>query len=124
MERAIERAFDHCYRVGVCDADSLRRGFWELVRSFDEEPLLLTDLEVLSHHSVDRLALTGARLLRAVFAALYDGGFFEVFPFLVQQLEHGRTSILEQHVLAAWLGILLDETYSHPVGAAHYGRSG
>ena len=120
MERAIERAFDHCHRVGVCDAQSLRRRFWELVRSSDEEPLLLGDLEVLSHHSVDRLELTGARLLRAVFAALYDGGFFEVFPFLVQQLEHGRTSILEQHVLPAWLGILLDETYSHPVAAAHY----
>ncbi|MCY4014587.1 MAG: alpha/beta fold hydrolase [Gammaproteobacteria bacterium] len=120
MHRALERAFDHCSRIGVCDADSLRPRFWELVRRFDEDPLVLTGLEILSYHYVERLELTGARLLRAVFAALYDPEFFEVFPFLVQQLEYGRTSILERHVLRIWFHTLLDETYSAPVRAGHY----
>ena len=120
MERAIERAFVRCGRIGVCDPQSLRKRFWDLVRSFDEHPLALTDLETLSYHSVERLELTGSRLLDAVFFALYDAQSFEVFPFLVRQLEHGRTGILEQHVLAPWLGLLLDETHSDPVMGAHY----
>ena len=33
---------------------------------------------------------------------------------------HGRTSILERHVLRSWFHTLLDETYSAPVRAAHY----
>ena len=120
LDRALERAFDHCYRIGVCDADSLRQRFLELLRRLDEDPLVLTGLAILSHHSVDRLDLTGARLLRAVSAALYHPEFFEVFPFLVQQLEHDRTSILERYVLSTWFHSLLDETYSAPVRAAHY----
>lgn len=120
MERAVERAFARCGRIGVCDPKSLRERFWELVRSLDETPLATTDLETLSHHSVERLELTGSRLLEAVFSALYDDDLFEVFPYLVHQLEHGRTSILEQHVLATWLGLVLHETWSDPVMGAHY----
>lgn len=120
LHRALERAFDQCSRIGVCDANSLRHRFWELVRRFDEDPLVLTGLAILSYHYVKRLELTGARLVQAVFAALYDPEFFEVFPFLVQQLEHDRNSILERHVLRIWFHTLLDETYSAPVRAAHY----
>ena len=47
------------------------------------------------------------------FAALYEPGFFEVL-FLVQQPEHGRTSIPERHVLRTWLHLVLDETHSAP----------
>ena len=118
-ERGIERALSWCGRNGVCDPKSLRDRFWGLVRSLDENPLTFTDLAVLSTFSVERMELTGSRLFGVVFSALYDDTFVEEFPFLVQQLENGRTSLLEK-ALSFWLGYLLDETSSDPVMNSHY----
>ena len=118
---ALEKAFSWCERSGTCDATSLRERFWNLVRRFDETPLILDplDTELAETYSVAKFVLTGERLGDVVFFALYDADFFPRFPDLIEELERHTTQTLEG-ALTTWFGLYLDVGSSDAVNYSHY----
>ena len=116
-----ERAFAWCENVGSCRAESLRERFWTLVHNLNEAPLALDDFPstLLEDHSLQRFVLTGERLLAIVSSALYDPEMYKDFPDLVEELERGKSRILES-ALDAWLADYFDVLWSDPVYLSHY----
>ena len=125
LDRAFETVFTWCGNVGTCDTDLLRNRFWNLVHALDETPLVLDEFPM-DQKFTDQLKLvtvgfhlTGRRLVEVIFAALYDGDFFSAFPDLVDELERGKTRVLEDAV-ATYLSLYLDNSFNDPVWYSHY----
>ena len=121
VQRLLDLAFEWCEGKGTCDAVTLRTQFWNLVRSLDENPMVVNQLSPYLSTTLDvkRVILTGRRLLEIVWAALYDPHFFTYFPDFVDNLARGRSHILKGE-LDIWISLNYNDTYSDAVAAAHF----
>ena len=121
VRKAFERAFTWCVDLRTCDVQSMRGRLQAMVSSLNRSPLVIDKFSrrLRESHDIESIVLTGSRLMRALHFAFYDAEFFPQLPELVDELERGRTRILED-VLSNWFDILLDETHSDPISYSHY----
>lgn len=117
---AYQRGLQSCSENEACSEQypNLKSRLETLVQTLDEEPLTVP----VKHHFSEEeypFVLSGQRLLRVLFQALYDENFYSQLPQLIEALEKGETGPARKPV-ARFMDIILDPYFGDAAGASHF----
>ncbi|MFC6631887.1 alpha/beta fold hydrolase [Microbulbifer taiwanensis] len=120
---AYQRGLKHCIEDKLCNSryPDLRRRLENLVQTLDENPRTIP----VKHRFSDQeypFVLSGQRLLRVVFQALYDESFLDDFPKMIESLENDESPDQQatQKAIASFMEILLDPYFGDAAGVSHF----
>lgn len=122
---AFQRGIQHCLDDKLCHSryPDLERRLESLVQSLDKEPRTVV-VEHLYSDTPYPFVLTGQRLLRVLFQALYDENFYSDLPRVVQALESDATDPEAmkpvKKAVANFMNIVLDPYFGDAAGVSHY----
>ena len=122
---AFQRGFQYCLDDKLCHSryPDLERRLERLIASLDENPRTIP----VKHHYSEMpypFVLTGQRLLRVLFQALYDENFYSELPLVIQALETDtpETAELEplQNAIASFMDLVLDPYFGDAASVSHF----
>ncbi|MDP5208895.1 alpha/beta fold hydrolase [Microbulbifer sp. 2205BS26-8] len=120
---AYERGLKHCVEHKTCNSryPNLRRRLENLVQTLDETPRTIS----IKHRYSDQrypFVLTGQRLLRVLFQALYNEHFYSELPKLIAGLENPDDKELKpaQKAIGDFMDIVLDPYFGDAAGVSHF----
>ncbi|WP_227718223.1 alpha/beta hydrolase [Microbulbifer sp. Q7] len=117
---AYQRGLDYCSQDTQCNKQypDLKRRLETLVEELDETPLTV---ETGNIHPGERypFLLTGQRLLRVLFQALYDERFYKELPAIIEELESDQAEQLKP-AIASFMGLVLDPNFGDAAGISHF----
>ncbi|MBN8431399.1 alpha/beta fold hydrolase [Microbulbifer salipaludis] len=117
---AYQRGLDYCSQDAACKKQypDLKRRLEALVEELDEAPLTV---ETGNIHPGERypFLLTGQRLLRVLFQALYDERFYKELPAIIEELESDQAEQLKP-AIASFMGLVLDPNFGDAAGISHF----
>ncbi|WGL16926.1 alpha/beta hydrolase [Microbulbifer bruguierae] len=117
---AYERGIEFCSKDPDCNKryPDLQRRLEALVQTLDEEPLTVDTGNI---HPGERypFVLSGQRLLRVLFQALYNEHFYRELPAIIDQLETGEAELLKPSI-ASFMGLVLDPNFGDAAGISHF----
>ena len=122
---AFQKAFGRCGDAGTCDPASLEERFQHLTDRLNAAPMIVHDIpegivDVFGNdYGLERIVLTGSRLVKTAFITFYDADLLAIFPHLVRDLERRQSNVLME-VLPMYMWYYLTPDYSDPVAYAHH----
>ncbi|GAB2900635.1 alpha/beta fold hydrolase [Microbulbifer echini] len=120
---AYERGLKHCIEDKKCNSryPDLRRRLENLVQTLDEKPRTVSIKHRYSNQPYP-FVLTGQRLLRVLFQALYNENFYSELPKLIEGLENTGDEGLEpaQKSIGHFMEIVLDPYFGDAAGVSHF----
>ncbi|WP_226648718.1 alpha/beta fold hydrolase [Microbulbifer variabilis] len=120
---AYERGLKHCIEDTKCNSryPDLRRRLENLVQTLDEKPRTVSAKHRYSNQPYP-FVLTGQRLLRVLFQALYNENFYSELPKLIEGLENSGDEGLEpaQKAIGHFMEIVLDPYFGDAAGVSHF----
>ncbi|WP_444908032.1 alpha/beta fold hydrolase [Microbulbifer sp. SSSA008] len=120
---AYERGLKHCIEDEKCNSryPNLRRRLENLIQTLDEEPRTIPIKHRYSKQSYP-FVLTGQRLLRVLFQALYNENFYSELPKMIEGLENEGDEGLQpaQDAIAHFMEIVLDPYFGDAAGVSHF----
>jgi pimeloyl-ACP methyl ester carboxylesterase len=117
---AYQRGLQHCRQDTLCNSryPDLQRRLETLVQELDENPRSVPVTHVYSDGEYP-FALTGQRLLRVLFQALYNENFYRELPEVIQALESDMDEPIRP-AIADFMGIILDPNFGDAAGVSHF----
>lgn len=117
---AYQRGIDFCGKNTECNKryPDLKRRLEALVQQLDESPLTVETGNIHPGRQYP-FVLTGQRLLRVLFQALYNENFYKEFPAIVEELESGQSELLKT-AIANFMGLVLDPNFGDAAGISHF----
>nr|WP_255771367.1 alpha/beta hydrolase [Microbulbifer guangxiensis] len=117
---AYQRGLDFCGADKLCASryPNLQQRLEALVEELDESPLTVP----IEHPYADGefpFVMTGQRLLRVLFQALYDEGFYPEFPAVIEGLEKDDPGPAREAV-SQFMAIILDPYFGDAAGISHF----
>ncbi|WP_323844522.1 alpha/beta hydrolase [Microbulbifer magnicolonia] len=120
---AYQRGLQHCIEDKLCNSryPDLQRRLESLVQSLDESPRTIA-IEHRFSNEPYHFVLTGQRLLRVLFQALYDENFYGDLPKVIEALETNDADSQGpvQGAIAKFMEILLDPYFGDAAGVSHF----
>ncbi|BBM03285.1 alpha/beta hydrolase [Microbulbifer sp. GL-2] len=120
---AYERGLKHCIEDKKCNSryPDLRRRLENLVQTLDEEPRTIPIKHRYSKQTYP-FVLSGQRLLRVLFQALYNENFYSELPKMIEGLENSGDEGLEpaQKAISHFMEIVLDPYFGDAAGVSHF----
>ncbi|SDZ83821.1 alpha/beta fold hydrolase [Microbulbifer marinus] len=120
---AYQRGLQACSADKLCNSryPDLRNRLENLVQSLDENPRTIS----ITHRFSDEeypFVLTGQRLLRVLFQALYNENFYSDLPKVIEALETAETEEQKpvQTAIANFMEIVLDPYFGDAAGVSHF----
>lgn len=117
---AYQRGLQYCTDDKLCNSryPDLKHRLETMVQSLDENPLTIP---VKHRFSGDEypFVLTGQRLLRVLFQALYNENFYGELPPLIAALETGEDEPARK-AIAGFMEIVLDPYFGDAAGISHF----
>ena len=117
---AFQRGLDYCSADPACGKEypDLYQRLEALVQELDETPLTVDTGNV---HPGEQypFVLSGQRLLRVLFQALYNENFYRQLPKIIQQLEQGDATLLKPAIVS-FMGLVLDPNFGDAAGVSHF----
>ena len=117
---AYQRGLDYCGQDTACNKQypDLKRRLESLVQALDESPLTVETANV---HPGEQypFVLTGQRLLRVLFQALYNEQFYKELPAIIEELESEQADLLKPSI-ASFMGLVLDPNFGDAAGISHF----
>ncbi|WP_226702939.1 alpha/beta hydrolase [Microbulbifer elongatus] len=117
---AYQRGLDYCSEDTTCNKQypNLKRRLETLVEQLDEKPLTVETSNI--HPGTQYpFVLTGQRLLRVLFQALYNEHFYKEFPAIIEELESQQAELLKPSI-ASFMGLVLDPNFGDAAGISHF----
>ncbi|UFN58676.1 alpha/beta fold hydrolase [Microbulbifer celer] len=117
---AYQRGLDYCSKDKTCAKEypDLKQRLEALVQILDEEPLTVETSNIQPDGPYP-FVLTGQRLLRVLFQALYNESFYRQLPAIIQELESGQATLLKSSI-ASFMGLVLDPNFGDAAGISHF----
>ncbi|WP_334078922.1 alpha/beta fold hydrolase [Microbulbifer sp. M83] len=117
---AYQRGLDFCREDKQCNSryPDLQRRLESLVQTLDENPRKI-DIRHLYSEEEYPFVLTGQRLLRVLFQALYDESFYPELPRVIEGLENGNNAPVKE-AIGKFMNILLDPYFGDAAGVSHF----
>ncbi|WP_237056784.1 alpha/beta fold hydrolase [Microbulbifer sediminum] len=117
---AYQRGLDFCREDKLCNSryPDLQRRLENLVQTLDETPRTI-DIKHLYSEEEYPFVLTGQRLLRVLFQALYNENFYPRLPQVIEGLENGN-EVPVQEAIGNFMNILLDPYFGDAAGVSHF----
>ncbi|WP_299592421.1 alpha/beta fold hydrolase [uncultured Microbulbifer sp.] len=117
---AYQRGLDYCSDDKTCNKQypDLKRRLESLVDQLDESPLTVETSNVHPGKQYP-FVLTGQRLLRVLFQALYNEHFYNEFPAIIEELESQQAGLLKPSI-ASFMGLVLDPNFGDAAGISHF----
>ncbi|SDK14069.1 alpha/beta fold hydrolase [Microbulbifer yueqingensis] len=117
---AYRRGLAFCSEDKQCNSryPDLQRRLENLVQTLDENPRTITVKHLYSEEQYP-FVLTGQRLLRVLFQALYDENFYPDLPQVIEGLESGNDTPVRA-AIANFMNILLDPYFGDAAGVSHF----
>lgn len=117
---AYQRGLQYCAQDKLCNSryPDLQRRLEALVDELDETPRTVNVDNLLPGASYP-FVLSGQRLLRVLFQALYSESFYSAFPEAIQALENGEDEPLHTPI-ANFMTLVLDPNFGDAAGVSHY----
>lgn len=117
---AFQRGFDHCNQNKECKKQypDLQRRLEALIAKLDETPMTVSASNVHPGKQYP-FVLTGQRLLRVLFQALYNENFYNKLPAIIQQLEAGQAELIKP-AITSFMGLVLDPNFGDAAGISHF----
>jgi len=114
------RGLQYCTGDKLCNSryPDLKRRLENLVQSLDENPLTIPIKHRFSGDEYP-FVLSGQRLLRVLFQALYDENFYDQLPPLIEALETGKGEPARR-AIANFMEIVLDPYFGDAAGVSHF----
>ena len=118
---AYERGLDYCSEDRECAKQypDLKQRLEALVQELDEKPITVDTANVLPQPKNYPFVLSGQRLLRVLFQALYNENFYRQLPAIIQELESGQANLLKSSI-AGFMGLVLDPNFGDAAGVSHF----
>ncbi|MFA0812625.1 alpha/beta fold hydrolase [Microbulbifer epialgicus] len=120
---AYERGLKHCTEDKKCNSryPDLGRRLENLVQTLDEEPRTISIKHRYSNQPYP-FVLSGQRLLRVLFQALYNENFYSELPKVIEGLENKSDERLEpaQKAIGHFMEIVLDPYFGDASGVSHF----
>ena len=117
---AYRRGVDHCRKDSECDKryPDLEQRLEARVQALDESPLTVNTGNI---HPGEQYSfvLTGQRLLRVLFQAMYNENFYKDFPAIIEELESDQAELLKP-AIASFMGLVLDPNFGDAAGISHF----
>lgn len=117
---AYQRGLEYCRNDKLCNSryPDLQKRLEALVQSLDENPITVLVEPTYSPEKYP-FVLTGQRLLRVLFQALYNENFYSEFPKVIEALETGNHEPV-QAAVAHFMDIILDPNFGDAAGVSHF----
>lgn len=117
---AYQRGLDFCREDNLCNSryPDLKHRLEVLVQTLDETPLTVP-VKHLYSESEYPFVLSGQRLLKVLFQALYDERFYEELPEIIDSLEKGETEPASEAV-SGFMNLLFDPYFGDAAGVSHF----
>ncbi|QIL91783.1 alpha/beta fold hydrolase [Microbulbifer sp. SH-1] len=117
---AYQRGIDYCSKDAECNKryPDLKRRLEAVVQKLDESPLTVDTGNIHSGKSYP-FVLSGQRLLRVLFQALYNENFYKELPAIIQELESEQAELLKP-AIANFMGLVLDPNFGDAAGISHF----
>ncbi len=119
---AYQRGLAHCRGDKLCNSryPDLQRRLEALIQDLDENPLTVPVKHMYSQEEYP-FVLSGQRLLRVLFQALYNEDFYRELPHVIEALEN-RNSEHEptQAAIVNLMNIILDPNFGDAAGVSHF----
>ncbi|WP_231491455.1 alpha/beta fold hydrolase [Microbulbifer sp. HZ11] len=117
---AYRRGVDHCRNDRECNKryPDLEQRLEARVQALDESPLVVSTGNIHPGQQYD-FVLTGQRLLRVLFQALYNENFYREFPAIIEELESEQAELLKP-AIASFMGLVLDPNFGDAAGISHF----
>ncbi|HEY8568844.1 alpha/beta hydrolase [Microbulbifer sp.] len=117
---AYQRGIDYCGKNAECSKryPDLKRRLEALVQQLDEEPLTV-DTSNIHPGKQYPFVLSGQRLLRVLFQALYNENFYKELPAIIEELEAEQAELLKPSI-ASFMGLVLDPNFGDAAGISHF----
>ncbi|GAA5524531.1 hypothetical protein Maes01_01088 [Microbulbifer aestuariivivens] len=117
---AYKRGINFCSKEKHCASryPNLRQRLENLVAQLDQTPVTVS----IEHPFADAefpFVMTGQRLLRVLFQALYDEGFYPELPAVIEGLEKGDPAPAREAV-SSFMAIILDPYFGDAAGISHF----
>ena len=117
---AYQRGLDYCSEDKTCKQQypDLKRRLEALVEELDENPLTVDTGNI---HPGEQypFVLTGQRLLRVLFQALYNEQFYNQLPAIIEELESQQADLLKPSIVS-FMGLVLDPNFGDAAGISHF----
>ncbi|WP_255463352.1 alpha/beta hydrolase [Microbulbifer sp. YPW1] len=117
---AYQRGIDYCSEDEECNKrfPDLKRRLESLVDKLDETPLTVETGKI---HPGEQypFVLSGQRLLRVLFQALYNEQFYAELPAIIEELESDQAELLKPSI-ASFMGLVLDPNFGDAAGISHF----
>ncbi|MCK7596984.1 alpha/beta hydrolase [Microbulbifer sp. CAU 1566] len=117
---AYQRGINYCSQDSKCNKQypDLQRRLESLVEKLDESPLTVKTGNI---HPGEQypFVLTGQRLLRVLFQALYNESFYKEFPAIIEELESEQAQLLKPAIVS-FMGLVLDPNFGDAAGISHF----
>lgn len=117
---AYQRGIDYCSKDAECNKryPDLKRRLEAVVQKLDESPLTVDTGNIHPGKSYP-FVLSGQRLLRVLFQALYNENFYKELPAIIQELESEQAELLKP-AIANFMGLVLDPNFGDAAGISHF----
>ncbi|WP_226661079.1 alpha/beta fold hydrolase [Microbulbifer aggregans] len=117
---AFKRGLDYCDKDADCQKlfPDLHQRLEVLVQKLDEEPLTVETGNIHPGQQYP-FVLSGQRLLRVLFQALYNENFYRELPPIIEQLESGDATLLKPAIVS-FMGLVLDPNFGDAAGISHF----
>ncbi|WP_246068528.1 alpha/beta fold hydrolase [Microbulbifer harenosus] len=117
---AYQRGIDYCSKDAECNKryPDLKRRLEAVVQKLDESPLTVDTGNIHPSKSYP-FVLSGQRLLRVLFQALYNENFYKELPAIIQELESEQAELLKP-AIANFMGLVLDPNFGDAAGISHF----
>lgn len=117
---AYQRGLAYCSDDNECSKQfpNLDQRLEALVQKFDESPLTVATGNIHPGQQYP-FVLTGQRLLRVLFQALYNENFYRQLPKIIEQLESDDATLLKPSIVS-FMGLVLDPNFGDAAGVSHF----
>ena len=117
---AYQRGVEHCSKDSECNKryPDLEQRLEARVQALDESPITVDTSNIRPGESYP-FVLTGQRLLRVLFQALYNESFYNDFPAIIEELESDQAELLKPSI-TSFMGLVLDPNFGDAAGISHF----
>ncbi|GAB2519615.1 alpha/beta fold hydrolase [Microbulbifer agarilyticus] len=117
---AYQRGVDYCRKDKDCNKryPDLEQRLEARVQALDESPLVVKTGNIRAGQQYP-FVLSGQRLLRVLFQALYNEGFYKELPAIIEELESDQAELLKPSI-ASFMGLVLDPNFGDAAGISHF----